>query len=92
MQRIHPKYGKGVYDEFMNGNANCAVDRTRDAVQYWTNTINQEIGPQPPSEMPFIIAAMKNIITAYNKIVPGSEYVADGIMKGIKADVFAMRI
>lgn len=92
MQRIHPEYGKEVYDGFRYGNIDRGMNKAREAVQYWTDTLTQEIGPQKPSEMPFIIAAMKNIVAAYDKLTPGVENVADSITKGMKTAVYAVKL
>ena len=78
MQRIHPEYGKEIYASFVSGNAARGFRKTR--------------GPQKVGEMPFIIAAMKNIVAAYDKLAPGSERVANEMMKGMKTDVFAMNV
>lgn len=92
MQRIHPEYGKEIYDSFKCGSVGRGFEKTRDAVQYWTDTLTQEIGPQAPSEMPFIIAAMKNIVAAYDKLTPGVENVADSITNGMKTAVYAVKL
>ena len=92
MQRIHPEYGKEIYASFVSGNAARGFRKTCDAVQYWTDTLTQEIGPQKVGEMPFIIAAMKNIVAAYDKLAPGSERAANEMMKGMKTDVFAVNV
>lgn len=92
MQRIHPEYAREIYENFKRGSIGRGIEKTRDAVQYWTDTLTQEIGPQSEAEMPIIIAAMKNIVAAYDKLAPGSENVADNLMKSMRMDVFAVKV
>ena len=92
MQRIHPEYGREIHESFTSGNIAEGIFKARDAVQYWSDTLMQEIGPQSTSEMPFIIAAMKNIIAVYDELAPRAENAADNLMKGMKANAFSVRI
>lgn len=92
MHRIHPEYAREIHENFTKGNIADGLVKTCDAVQYWSDTLTQEIGLQSMAEMPFIIAAMKNIVAAYDKLAPGVENAADNLMKGMEMNVLAVKI
>lgn len=90
MQRIHPEFAGEICGSLETGNIVRGTEEACDAVRYWMDTLTREIGPQSKAEMPFIIAAMKNIVAAYDKLAPGAENVADVLRKcmRMRMDVF----
>ena len=88
MQRIHPDFVTGIYENIKKGNTAMGITKALDAVQYWMDTLTQEIGPLSKAEMPLVIAAMKNIVAAYDKLAPGSENAAGNLVKGM--DILAV--
>ena len=88
MTRVHPQFlmngmKKAMetqdFDEFNKELAN--------GMNYWTNTLNTEIGPLDPNEVPLIITA-----DTYEKVVPGSGKIADTFHGNVKAQVFVMKM
>lgn len=61
-------------------------------MEYWTNLLNREIGPLDPNEVPLIIAALKELASAYEKVEPHASNIADGLRKAVKSQIFVAKI
>lgn len=93
MTRVHPQFlTNGLkkametqdFDEFNKALTN--------GMNYWTNTLNKEIGTLDPNEVPLIIIALRELASAYEKVVPGSGKIADTFHGNVKSQVFVMKI
>lgn len=79
MERVHPEFGPDAMKAYDADNIDRAADVMLDGIWYWVQTIIAEIGEQNKSEIPFIIAALKSIVAAYDKLSPGAEELADSL-------------
>lgn len=93
MTRVHPQF-------LMNGMKKAMETQDVDefnkelvnGINYWTNTLNAEIGPMNPNETPLIITALRELASTYEKAVPGSGKIADTLREGVKAQTFVMKV
>lgn len=93
MTRVHPQF-------LMNGFKR--VEETQDfeefgkelskGMNYWVNILNAEIGALDPDEAPLIIAALKELTSAYEKVLPGSGKIADAFRKNVKGTVLLIKV
>ncbi|NSE25164.1 hypothetical protein G4451_00875 [Fusicatenibacter saccharivorans] len=93
MTRVHPQF-------LMNGMKKAMETQDFDefnkelakGMNYWVNTLNTEIGPLDPNEVPLIITALRELADTYEKVVPGSGKIADTFHGNVKARVFVMKV
>ena len=87
MTRVHPQF-------LMNGMKKAMETQDFDefnkelakGMNYWTNTLNTEIGPLDPNEVPLIITALRELADTYEKVVPGSGKIADTFHGNVNAE------
>lgn len=93
MTRVHPQF-------LMNGMKKAMETQDFDefnkelakGMNYWTNTLNTEIGPLDPNEVQLIITALRELADTYEKVVPGSGKIADTFHGNVKAQVLVMKM
>lgn len=93
MTRVHPQFlMNGMKKAMKTENFEEFNKEMANGMNYWTNLLNKEIGPLDPNELPLVIAALKELASAYEKLEPRAANIADSFRKTVKSQIFVMKI